>query len=89
MSVALVKCASYYETFIDDFSKKTWIYFMRTKDEVFSKFKEFKDQVENMTGKKIKVLRIDNGGEYTSNEFIDFCKEAGIKRKTLWPTTAE
>jgi hypothetical protein len=54
---------------------------MRTKDEVFSQFKEFKAQAENLTEKKIKVLRTDNGGEYTSNEFRDFCKEAGIKRE--------
>jgi hypothetical protein len=60
MSVASVKGASYYATFIDDFSKKTSIYFMRTKDEVFSRFKKFKAQVENLTRKKIKVLRTNN-----------------------------
>ena len=38
-------------------------------------------QVENQTRKNIKVLRLDNGGEYTSNVFKNFCKEAGIKRK--------
>jgi transposase InsO family protein len=54
---------------------------MKTKDEVFNHFREFKAQVENMIGRKIKVLRTNNGGEYTSNEFIDFCKEAGIKRE--------
>jgi transposase InsO family protein len=81
MSVASVQGASYYVTFIDDFSRKTWIFFMKTKDEVFSRFREFKAQVENQTGKKIKVLRSDNGGEYTSNDFKDFCKEAGIKRE--------
>jgi hypothetical protein len=54
---------------------------MKTKDEVFSQFQEFRAQVENQTGKKIKVLRSDNGGEYTSNDFKDFCKEAGIKRE--------
>jgi hypothetical protein len=42
MSAASVKGTSYYVTFIDDFSRKTWIYFMKTKDEVFSYFKEFK-----------------------------------------------
>jgi hypothetical protein len=73
--------ALYYVTFIDDFSRKTWIFFMKTKDEVFSRFQEFKAQVENQTGKRIKVLRSDNGGEYTSNDFKDFCKEAGIKRE--------
>jgi hypothetical protein len=41
--------------------------------------------VENMTRRKIKVLRTYNGGEYTSNEFTDFYKEAGIKKeKTIF-----
>jgi len=48
-------------TFIDDHSRKTCIYFLKTKDEVFDRFKEF---VENATCKKIKVLRPNNGGEY-------------------------
>ena len=54
---------------------------MKTKDEVFSRFWEFKAQVENRTRKKIKVLRSNNGGEYTSNDFKDFYKEARIKRE--------
>jgi transposase InsO family protein len=40
---------------------------------------------ENLTGKKIKVLRTYNGGEYTSIDFSDFCKEAGIKREFTTP----
>lgn len=67
ISMASMKGASYYVIFIYDFSRKTWIYFMRTKDEVFSWFKEFKALVENLTGKKIKVLRSNNGVEYNSN----------------------
>jgi len=54
----------YYVSFIDDFSRKTWIYFLRKKSEVFEKFKEFKALVENQTDKKIKVLRTDNDGEF-------------------------
>jgi transposase InsO family protein len=81
MSVTSVQGASYYVTFIDDFSRKTWIFFMKTKDGVFSQFWEFKARVVNQTRKKIKFLRSDNGGEYTSNDFKDFCKEAGIKRE--------
>jgi transposase InsO family protein len=54
---------------------------MNVKDEVFSCFREFEAQVENQTGKKINILRLDNGGEYTSNDFKDLCKEAGIKRE--------
>jgi len=46
----------YYVTFIDELSKKIWIYFLKTKDEVFSQFQEFKALVENSIGKKIKAL---------------------------------
>jgi hypothetical protein len=46
---------------------------MKTKGQVFNRFQEFKALVENQTGKKIRVMRIDNGGEYTSKEVMDFC----------------
>jgi transposase InsO family protein len=85
MTVASLGGFLYYVIFIDDFSWKTWIFFMKTKDEVFNRFQEFRAQVENLTGKKIKVLRSDNGGEYTSRDFSDFCKEAGIKRELIVP----
>ncbi len=42
---------------------------MWKKDETFSKLIEFKALVENETNKKVKALKSDNGGEYTSNEF--------------------
>ena len=80
---------SYYMTFTDDFSRKTWIYFLKKKDEAFMWFRTFKALVENMTGKKIKILRTDNGTEYESNEFKDFCREAGIKRETTTSYTLE
>jgi transposase InsO family protein len=83
MLVASIIGCMYYVSFIDDFSHKTWIYFLKTKDEVFSRFHEFKALVENHIGKKIKVLRSDNGGEYTSNEFKDLCKEEGMKRELI------
>jgi transposase InsO family protein len=54
---------------------------MRTKNEVLSQFQEFKALVENQTGREIKTLRSDNGGEYTSKAFKDFCAGAGIKRE--------
>ena len=76
---------AYYVSFIDDFSRKTWIYFMKKKDEVFSKFKEFKALIENHTEKKIKNFRSDNGEEFTSNEFKEMCKDAWIKREFSTP----
>lgn len=73
----------YYVTFIDDLSRKTWVYLLKSKDEVFSKFQEFKAEVENLTERKVKILTSNNGGEYTSKEIIVFCKEAGIKRELI------
>jgi hypothetical protein len=75
----------YYVIFIDDSSRKTWIYFLKAKDEVFGKFQEFKALIENLFGSKIKILRSDNGDEYTSNEFKDFCREARIKSDLTTP----
>jgi hypothetical protein len=66
----------YYVIFIDDFSRKTWMYLLKMKDEVFDKFQEFKAEVENLTDKKIKTLRSDNGGEYTSKELISFLQSS-------------
>ena len=76
---------SYYAYFIDDYSRNSWIYFLKRKDEVFERFKEFKALIKNLSENKIKILRSDNGGEFTSNEFNDFCKEAGIKRELTIP----
>jgi transposase InsO family protein len=53
--------------------------------EYLPKFQEFKAHIENLTGRKIKILRSDNGGEYTSKESNSFCIEAGIKREFIVP----
>ena len=62
----------YYVSFIDDFSRKTWIYFLKGKNEVFDKFKEFKALMENLSEKKIKIFRSDNEGEFIGGEFKSF-----------------
>jgi transposase InsO family protein len=48
-------------------------------------FQEFKALVENQSGKGIKVLRSDNGGEYSSRQFVDFCAQHGITRQMIVP----
>jgi transposase InsO family protein len=58
---------------------------LKSKDEVFNKFKEFKALIENLSERKIKILRSYNGGEYTSKEFVNFCKDVGIKRELTTP----
>jgi hypothetical protein len=85
MPVKSLGGALYYVTFIDDYSRKMWLYLLKSKDEVFSKFQEFKAEIENLTNNKIKTLRTYNGGEYTSKEFIAFCKSTGIRRELTVP----
>ncbi|GKV30830.1 hypothetical protein SLEP1_g39605 [Rubroshorea leprosula] len=80
---------SYFVTFIDDFSRKVWIFMLKRKSDAFEKFKKFKALVENQKGTKIKCLRTDNGGEFCSKEFDDFCNEHGIKRHLTVPGTPQ
>ena len=64
----------YFVIFIDNFSRKVWVYFMWHKLETFAKFKLWKAEVENQTGKKVKCLRTDNDTEYTNDKFKNFCE---------------
>ncbi|KAJ4724624.1 Retrovirus-related Pol polyprotein from transposon TNT 1-94 [Melia azedarach] len=66
--------------FIDDFSRKTWIYLLKQKSEVFGAFKKFKAAVEKESGHQIKAMRTDREGEFTSKEFQEFCEANGIRR---------
>jgi hypothetical protein len=75
----------YYLTFIDDYLRKTWIYFLKAKSEVFTWFQEFRALVENQSGKRIKVLRSDNRGEYSSRQLVDLCAQHGIRRQMTIP----
>ena len=80
MKVPSLGKSVYYVSFIDDFSRNTWIYFLKKKSKAFDRFKEFKALMENQTKKKIKVLRIDNGGEFCTKEFEEFYKKCSIAR---------
>ncbi|KAG8472196.1 hypothetical protein CXB51_036507 [Gossypium anomalum] len=72
--------ANYMLTFIDDFFKKFWAFFLKQKSDVFSAFKSWKIMIEKQTGKQIKYLRTDNGLEFCSNEFNRLCKSKRIVR---------
>ncbi|PNX94522.1 copia-type polyprotein [Trifolium pratense] len=71
----------YFLTFIDDYSRKTWAYFLKNKSSALEYFKKFKNMVEKETGESICCLRTDRGGEFNSNEFNNFCEVNGIKRQ--------
>lgn len=78
----------YFLTFIDDWSRKTFVYFLKAKSEVFEIFKQFKTLVENQTNKKIKVFRSDGGGEYVNLNFQRFLKKHGIRHQTTVPRSS-
>ena len=68
----------YYVLFIDHYTRFTWIYLLKSKSEVFTKFVQFKPMIENQFSTKIKVFRSDGGGEYTSTEFKTYLLQHGI-----------
>ncbi|SDA04218.1 BZ3500_MvSof-1268-A1-R1_C124g00677 [Microbotryum saponariae] len=79
----------YLVTFLDDFSRKLWAYAIGHKSEVFGVFKTWLAEVELETGAKLKVLRTDNGGEYCSRAFTEFCKARGTRRQYSIPRTPQ
>jgi len=81
--------AKYFLTFIDDATRFTYISFLQSKDQVFSKFKEFKARVENITGRRIKGLRTDRGTEYVNKELDGFLAQHGIRHDKTAPYTPQ
>jgi transposase InsO family protein len=79
----------YFLLLVDDATRYTWVYFLREKGEASAQIKEWKAAVELETGDKLKVLRTDNGGEFTSKEFEHFLAMAGIKHQTTAPYTPQ
>jgi hypothetical protein len=75
-----LKSESYFMLLIDYYTRMTWVTFLKEKTEAFENFKAFKSLVENETHLKIKCLKLDIGGEFTSYEFDEFYENHGIKR---------
>lgn len=69
---------NYFVSVIDDYSKIAKVYCIKSKDEVFNCLVQFINESENLTGKKVKVVRCDNGKEYLNNRFYKFAREKGI-----------
>ncbi|GJY62363.1 RNA-directed DNA polymerase, eukaryota, reverse transcriptase zinc-binding domain protein [Tanacetum coccineum] len=81
--------ASYFITFMNDYSRYGYVYLLKHKYKVFETFKVFKNEVENQLGKAIKALRSDRGGEYISQEFKDYLKACGIVQQLTPPYTPQ
>ncbi|XP_047268802.1 uncharacterized protein LOC107871373 isoform X1 [Capsicum annuum] len=89
MEVEFIGGNKYFVTFIDDASRKLWVYILKTKDQVFQVFQKFYVLVEKGTGRKLKRLRTDNRGEYTSREIEEYCSGHGIRYEKTVPGTPQ
>jgi Reverse transcriptase (RNA-dependent DNA polymerase)/Integrase core domain/GAG-pre-integrase domain len=85
MSVTTPGGSRYFGTLIDDKSRMIFVACMKSKDEIFEHFKDFKAFAENTTGKRIKAFRSDGGGEYISKRFSDYLKSHGIQHQKSSP----
>jgi hypothetical protein len=84
MKTTFNNATRYFVTFIDNFSRKTHVYLLKAKGEVFEKFKAL---VENQTNMKIKTLRFNNEREFVSKKIDDFLCECGVQQQTSAPYT--
>nr|GFB30104.1 putative ribonuclease H-like domain-containing protein [Tanacetum cinerariifolium] len=65
----------------DDFSRFTWTFFLKSKDETDGILKKFITEIESLKDLKVKIIRCDNEGEFKNKEMNDFCSQKGIKRE--------
>ena len=79
----------YYVVFIDNYSRFSWIYPIKLKSEVFSKFKVFQQLVETSFKQKIGIFQSDGGGEFINNLFISHLTNCGIRHYISCPHTPE
>ncbi|GJW75448.1 putative ribonuclease H-like domain-containing protein [Tanacetum coccineum] len=80
-SVRSLNHKTYCLVITDDFSRFSWVFFLRTKDETSGILKDFIRQIENQLNQKVKTIRCDNGTEFKNMDFIEFCGSKGIKRE--------
>ncbi|KAJ9560934.1 hypothetical protein OSB04_006094 [Centaurea solstitialis] len=80
---------SYCLVIIDDYSRFTWVFFLRTKDETSGLIKSFVKRVENQANLRVKVIRSDNGTEFKNADLNSFCEDKGIERQFSAPRTPQ
>ena len=75
----------YFLLIIDDYTWLIWVAMLQQKSDAFEAFKRFKTLAETEKGVKLRALRTDRGGEFTSTEFSNYCNSNGIKRELTAP----
>jgi transposase InsO family protein len=89
MSTKSLSGARFLLTFVDDFSRKVFAIPIKRKADVFNEFIKLKNLVENQCGRRLKILRTDNGGEYVNERFKKFLQKQGITHQLTTPYTPE
>jgi len=89
MQIETLSGSRYFICFVDDVTRKMWVYLLKRKNEALDNFKKFKSMSERQSDRKLKVLRTDGEGEYTSKEFAEFCENTGIVQEITPPYTPQ
>lgn len=89
MEVESLGGSRYLFTLVDDASSKMFCYFLKSKDQVFEMFQDFKNMVENQTNRRIKVFRSDNGTEFVNKQMEKLFKKSGIRHQLTVPYNPE
>ena len=89
MSTNSVGGSRYFLTFKDEATGYRHVYFMKKKSEVHEKFKVLEKMIENKFGRKMKVLRSDNGREFCNKEMDEYLEKCGIQQETTAPSNPE
>ncbi|GJS33118.1 putative ribonuclease H-like domain-containing protein [Tanacetum coccineum] len=73
----------------DDYSRFSWVFFLKTKDETTEILKNFIKEIENLVDKKVKIIRSDNGTEFKNKVMDEFCREKGIQGVSKSSTSSQ
>lgn len=80
---------SYFMMIVDDYSRKFFVCFLRNKSDAFDAFVDIKVKLERQTGKPVKKIRSDNGGEFVNRHFGELCRREGIDHQLSVPYTPQ
>ncbi|WJX68356.1 hypothetical protein P8452_52731 [Trifolium repens] len=89
VSTASINGKKYGLVIVDDYSRWTWVKFLRVKDDAYDVFSIFCTQVQNEKGLKILKVRSDHGGEFENEPFATFCEDHGIVHEFSAPRTPQ
>lgn len=80
---------AWFVIFVDDCTRMMWLYLLKQKYEVLNVFQSFHAMVQTQFSAKIQILRLNNGGEYTTHQFKEYCQQYGLIHETLCPQTPQ